>query len=105
MRIAGFEELPRRAPSNPREERTRIRLEGGTLTVLQITAAHNMRGRILSLYGILLRGSPALGALVLGVAADRHGLTSSVVVGSTLSAPVCAWLLWRHRRGRADGSP
>ncbi len=77
----------------------------GTLTVLQTTAADDMRGRILSLYGILLRGSPALGALVLGVAADHHGLTPSVVVSSTLIAPVCAWLLWRHRRGRADGSP
>ena len=73
--------------------------------MLQTTAADAMRGRILSLYGILLRGSPALGALVLGVAADRHGLTPSVVVSSTLIAPVCAWLLWQHRRGRADGRP
>ncbi len=49
-----------------------------TQTFVQLTTPDALRGRVLSVHGLIARGSPALGALVIGFAADRIGLAFAV---------------------------
>ncbi len=53
-----------------------------TQTFVQLTTPEPLRGRVLSVHGLIARGSPALGALVIGFAADRVGLPLAVAVSS-----------------------
>jgi MFS family permease len=53
-----------------------------TQTFVQLTTPDGLRGRVLSVHGLIARGSPALGALVIGFAADRIGLVRAVEVSS-----------------------
>ena len=46
----------------------------GVMTLVQASVDASMRGRVLSLYGLIFRGGPALGALVMGWAAHFVGL-------------------------------
>lgn len=62
-----------------------------TQTFVQMTTPDGLRGRVLSMHGLIARGSPALGALVIGCAADRIGLARSVEVSS--AALIVALLL------------
>lgn len=55
-----------------------------TQTFVQLTTPDALRGRVLSIWGLIARGSPALGALVIGFAADRFGLPLSVTVASAV---------------------
>lgn len=50
--------------------------------LIQMNVEDGMRGRVLSVYAMMLRGSPALGALVMGFAANYFGLRWPLVVGS-----------------------
>ncbi len=43
-------------------------------TAVQLTTPDFLRGRVLSIHGLIARGSPALGALPLGYAIDAIGL-------------------------------
>jgi MFS family permease len=54
-----------------------------TQTFVQLTAPDALRGRVLSMHGLIARGSPALGALVIGFAADRIGLPRAVEFSSS----------------------
>jgi MFS family permease len=49
-----------------------------TQTFVQLTTPDELRGRVLSVHGLIARGSPALGALVIGFVADRTGLARAV---------------------------
>jgi hypothetical protein len=53
-----------------------------TQTFVQLTTPDALRGRVLSVHGLIARGSPALGALVIGFAADHIGLARAVVLSS-----------------------
>ena len=53
-----------------------------TQTFVQLTTPDALRGRVLSVHGLIARGSPALGALIIGFAADRIGLPQAVEVSS-----------------------
>jgi MFS family permease len=53
-----------------------------TQTIVQLTTPDTLRGRVLSVHGLIARGSPAIGALVIGFAADRIGLPAAVEVSS-----------------------
>ncbi|UCM29544.1 MFS transporter [Pseudomonas sp. PS1(2021)] len=53
-----------------------------TQIFVQLTTPQVLRGRVLSVHGLIARGSPALGALVIGYAADRVGLAAAVEVSS-----------------------
>jgi predicted MFS family arabinose efflux permease len=53
-----------------------------TQTFIQLTTPDELRGRVLSVHGLIARGSPALGALMIGFAADRFGLAPAVAVSS-----------------------
>jgi predicted MFS family arabinose efflux permease len=68
----------------------------GTQTVLQTAVDEDMRGRVLSLFGLIFRGGPALGALVIGVASEAFGLQAPLAVGALLGLLAAAFL-WRRR--------
>ncbi len=74
----------------------------GTQTLLQLSVGGTLRGRVLSLYGLIFRGGPALGALVMGGLSEIVGLRLPLAGGACLAA--LAWaLVWtrRHRLAAA----
>lgn len=66
-------------------------------TLMQLAAPPQLRGRVMSLFGLVFRGGPALGAVLLGGAADLVGLRLGLLVGAL--GMIAAWLPIR-RRGR-----
>jgi MFS family permease len=54
----------------------------GTVTMIQVTVDNRLRGRVLSLNGLIMRGVPSFGALVMGWVADRTGLYWPLAVGT-----------------------
>ena len=69
----------------------------GTQTLMQSAVEEDMRGRVLSLFGLIFRGGPALGALVMGAASEAVGLQAPLAVGALLGIGACG-LLWRRRQ-------
>jgi MFS family permease len=63
----------------------------GEQTLLQNAVAGNVRGRVLSLYGMLARGMPALGALVMGGLSSWFGLRWPIVGGAVLCLVLYLW--------------
>ncbi|WGR61479.1 MFS transporter [Paracoccus ferrooxidans] len=55
-----------------------------TQTFVQITTPPDLHGRILSLHGLIARGSPALGALVIGFFADRIGIAAATLIAAAM---------------------
>lgn len=70
----------------------------GTQTLLQFSVDGAMRGRVMSLYGLIFRGAPALGALAMGSASELAGLRWPIVVGALLVVAAWAWALARRAR-------
>ncbi len=68
-----------------------------TQTFVQLTTPDPLRGRVLGVHGIIARGSPALGALVIGLAADRVGLAHAVEASSGALLAALLALLPRAR--------
>ncbi len=70
----------------------------GTQILLQLSVEPDMRGRVMSLYGLIFRGGPAIGALLMGVSSEAVGLRWPLAAGAALTLIACAtiWL----RRGR-----
>jgi MFS family permease len=64
-----------------------------TQTFVQLTTPDMLRGRVLSVHGLIARGSPALGALAIGFAADRVGLPRAVEVSSVALVVLLALLV------------
>ena len=67
----------------------------GVLTLVQTAVAPNMRGRVVSLYGIVFRGGPAFGALAMGWIASELGLRLPVAGGAVLCIVAWAWTIRR----------
>ncbi|MFT5181128.1 MAG: MFS family permease, partial [Alphaproteobacteria bacterium] len=59
---------------------------GGIATqqLVQLSVPDEMRGRVLSLFGMVFRAGPALGALIMGWIADVAGLSWPVGIGAAL---------------------
>jgi predicted MFS family arabinose efflux permease len=78
----------------------------GTQTVLQTAVAEDMRGRVLSLFGLIFRGGPALGALIIGAASEALGLPAPQAAGALIGLLAALWL-WRRREaiGRSLAPP
>ncbi|MDF2782059.1 MAG: transporter [Geminicoccaceae bacterium] len=68
----------------------------GTQTLLQTAVDEGMRGRVLSLFGLIFRGGPALGALVMGAASELVGLQAPLAAGALLGLIACGLLLRRR---------
>ncbi len=62
---------------------------------------------MLSLWGLITRAFPALGALMLGAAGEVWGLAWPTLVAVALSLLVVAWGMWRLPRMRdaLEGPP
>jgi predicted MFS family arabinose efflux permease len=63
----------------------------GAQTLVQSAVATAVRGRVMALYGMIFRGGPALGALVMGVASEHIGLRAPVAAGAILCALYWLW--------------
>ncbi|HEU0072022.1 MAG TPA: MFS transporter [Alphaproteobacteria bacterium] len=73
----------------------------GTQVLLQWAVDPMMRGRVMSIYTLLFRGMPALGALLIGFAADHLGLQETVAGASLLSIGFWVWAYRRRHRTAA----
>lgn len=68
----------------------------GTQIRIQTAVDPALRARVMSLYGLTMRAGPALGAIVMGVAADRIGLRWPLLAGAVLVAALWA-RIWAMR--------
>ena len=66
-------------------------------TLIQYAVDPAMRGRVVGLYGLIARGVPALGALLMGVVADHLGLAVPLGLGAGLCLVLWLWV-WRQRQ-------
>ena len=68
----------------------------GTQTLLQLSVAPSMRGRVLGLHGIIFRGGAGVGALLIGLVSEWLGLRWSFA--GAMAALLMVWLwAWRRR--------
>jgi predicted MFS family arabinose efflux permease len=67
-------------------------------TLVQLTVPGSMRGRVLSLYGLINRGGPALGALAMGAASEHLGFRWPVALGAVLAAGASIVFLTKEKR-------
>ncbi len=67
-------------------------------TLAQTASDTSMRGRVLSLWGLITRACPALGALVLGGLGEVFGLRGPTIAVCLLSLVVFAWGMGRLPR-------
>jgi predicted MFS family arabinose efflux permease len=65
-------------------------------TLIQSAIEPQLRGRVMSLYGIISQGVPSLGTLAMGAAAAHLQLRVPVAIGALLCAVLWAWS-WRLR--------
>jgi predicted MFS family arabinose efflux permease len=70
-------------------------------TLIQSAVSPEMRGRVLGLYGLVARGGPALGALLMGIAAEHFGLRAPVIFGAALCILLWIWA-WPRRKALAN---
>ncbi|MCP5155135.1 MAG: MFS transporter [Ectothiorhodospiraceae bacterium] len=70
--------------------------------LLQMAVAGRMRGRVMSLYGIIFRAGPAAGALAMGIASEWVGLGPALAVGAAIALGVAS-LAWLRREAVATG--
>lgn len=79
----------------------------GTVTMVQVTVDNRLRGRVLSLNGLIMRGVPSFGALIMGGIADRVGLYWPLAVGAGLFLLIfLSAVRWEKRvRAIADRGP
>jgi len=68
-----------------------------TQILMQNSVEGAMRGRVMSLYGMIHRGAPALGAVIIGAAAEKIGLQAALVGGALLTGIVFVLMLRRYR--------
>ena len=74
----------------------------GTQTLMQTSVDEAVRGRVLSLFGLVFRSGPAIGALLMGIASEFVGLRSPLAIGSLIGALAFVYV-WQ-RRGRIAGA-
>ena len=74
----------------------------GTQTLMQTSVDEAMRGRVLSLFGLVFRSGPAIGALLIGLASELIGLRWPLAFGSIIGA-VAFVVVWRRRESISGG--
>ncbi len=74
-----------------------VSAEIATRTLILGAAEESVRGRVISLYGVIFRGGPAIGALIMGALSGPFGLRPPVMAGAVLCLVAVA-ILWRRRR-------
>ncbi len=71
-------------------------------TLIQNAVDAEMRGRVMSLWGLIFRGGPALGALLMGWLSGYFGLALPVLAGGALCA-AAGLAVWLRRARLARG--
>jgi MFS family permease len=66
-------------------------------TLIQSAIQPEMRGRVMSIYGIIAQSVPSLGTLSMGALAEHWGLRWPVAIGGALCALLWAWS-WHLRK-------
>jgi len=74
-------------------------------TLLQLNVDPAMRGRTLSLYGLIFRGGPGLGALAIGALSEWVGWNAALAAGGVLTAAAALWAWGRYGRLRLAFEP
>ncbi|MGI9501414.1 MAG: MFS transporter, partial [Geminicoccaceae bacterium] len=74
----------------------------GTQTLMQTTVDEAVRGRVLSLFGLVFRSGPAIGALLMGLASEFIGLRWPLAIGSLIAA--LAFVQVWQRRSKISGA-
>jgi predicted MFS family arabinose efflux permease len=69
----------------------------GTQALMQNAVDGAMRGRVMSLYGMIYRGVPALGALAIGSAAEFIGLQAAIACGGMICIVALIWVIGRRK--------
>jgi MFS family permease len=69
-----------------------------TQTLVQWSVDESMQGRVLSIYGLLWLGGPALGTLAMGGLSELFGLRAPVLGGAVICVAVWAWAAPRTKR-------
>ena len=68
-----------------------------SFSLLQLTVPDELRGRVVSIYMVALRGGWPLGGLVAGALADVFSAPSVMIVNGSVLAVVASFLLLRRR--------
>ena len=66
-------------------------------TLVQTSVEDGVRGRIMSLWFIITRGGPDLGAFFMGVGGELIGLQGAFIAGGLLCVMACVWAYTRRR--------
>ena len=69
----------------------------GTSALVQTAVSDEMRGRVMSLFAMIYRGVPAIGAVVIGIAAEHIGMRSAFALCGVVCALVWLALAAHHR--------
>lgn len=69
----------------------------GTQTLIQSTVHGHLRGRVMSFFTLVYRGTPALGAVFMGWAAEWAGLQNAVAGGAVACLFTWAWAIRKKR--------
>ncbi|MDC0033517.1 MFS transporter [Alphaproteobacteria bacterium] len=70
----------------------------GTQTLMQHVVDGSMRGRVMSLYGLIHRGGPAVGAMAMGAIAELVGIRLAVAGGAILCIALWLWMIGRQQQ-------
>ncbi|MEZ5931867.1 MAG: MFS transporter [Alphaproteobacteria bacterium] len=73
----------------------------GTQTLMQTSVDDAVRGRVLSLFGLVFRSGPAIGALLMGLASELVGLRWPLAIGALIGA-VAFLYVWQRRSRIAE---
>jgi MFS family permease len=68
----------------------------GSQTLVQYAVQSEVRGRVMALYSIIVRGLPAFGAVLTGWFADFYGLRLAVAVSAVVCLTAWAWAVRRR---------
>jgi MFS family permease len=66
--------------------------------LLQLSLTDDIRGRVLSIYGMLFTSVPGLGALATGWVADRIGITTPVLFGAAVGLAACLGIFFTREK-------
>jgi predicted MFS family arabinose efflux permease len=70
-------------------------------TLTQIIVSEELRGRVLGIWGLTIRGGPSIGALIMGFASDAMGMRPPLFIGVALFFALMVLLTLRFDRLRA----
>ena len=79
------------------------RLIGGVAgqTLVQSTVEEHLRARVMGIYGLIFRGGPALGALIMGGLSDLMGFRAPIAIGGILC--ILLWFVVQRRQKSLAG--